>query len=203
MSKRKFKKRKFKKKTGFKYVLSEIRKLKKVTKPEWKFVERILPATSITNTGITYELNLITQGIGDQQRVGRKVRAMKINCALRIVKGADPTNTFRYILMVDKRQESDTKFEPTGVLETLDTLSGIKVNRLEKFKIIRDRLILLRTNKIGVIHRFSHKLNFIMGYNGSASGDLEINGLYLMVLSDRASSFTSLEFNIRLYFTDV
>jgi len=208
MAKRRFfRRRKFTKKnlSIAKKALKKVNKLARTLKPEWKSFTTVLPATATNNVGVVDNLILIAEGTDEHQRSGQRVKLVKLNVTMSLEKASagNATIQIRYIIYVDKRQVVDQKSTPANILETVNVFSGINTNRVQRFRILSDRLITLRTNRIATSFRFSRKLMLPVGFNGALGTDIEKNGLNIMRLSSESSNLPTVEYNIRVYFTDV
>ncbi len=205
MSKRRRFRKKFKNMSIAKKALRKVNKLARTLKPEWKVYTPGLVSGSGTATGVINGLFEPAVGIDQFTRVGVKCRIMRMNVAYRWVKHPTPVDsTVRFIIYVDKRQAPDSKSAPLDVLSTVNPLSGMNTSRIKRYRILHDKVYVLSiSDKTAVYHRFSKKLDFVIGFNGDLATDIESNGVYALLLSNEAVQFPGFEYDIRFYFTDV
>ncbi len=182
--------------------LRKVNKLAKQLKPEWKSIDSIQPATTLNNVGLITNISDMIQGDDNDERVGIKVKCVRLNGIIEADKGSGTLNTIRTIIFVDKRQNIDTKPTLAEVLNTVSVYSGLNADRVKRFKILLDRVVRLRTNRITQLWRFSKNIDVDVGFNGPLGTDLESNHIYILSLSDQSANLPSFQYDIRLYFTD-
>jgi len=133
-----------------------------------------LLTTSNTNAGV-YILNLVQQGAGSWNRVGKRIKMkslrVKILCEALFDNngGADPTRgaVMRFVVVYDKQSTGaaqptfDTIFGETAQngTESSNVMANLRFDNTDRFKVIRDMVVTLCPNAIpgaaeqGVVHK--------------------------------------------------
>jgi len=175
----------------------------KLINVEKKLVDYQLSASADT-TPIVQNLAAIDQGDAQHQRSGNSIRpqyiTVKGSCSIH---GSSTTALLRYVILQDKQQVADTAPSYTDVFESASPVAFMKKTSFGRYSILKDMLIPLgsQENQIQKID-FTMQLNGHIFFNGSATSDIQRNGLWLMVVSDQASNAPGILVNHRMRFTD-
>ncbi len=113
---------------------------------ELKFFDLDIDNAGVPTAGTTLNsVNLVVQGIGENQRIGRKITIRSINWRFSISKAegdgvADPTNpdVVRLIVYLDKQANGATA-APTDILETANYQSFNNLANKGRFRTLMDR----------------------------------------------------------------
>jgi len=126
----------------------------------------------------------------DAGRIGNAVAVKSLYCRMKITP-ADPVNSFRMLLVVDKQQVSDSA--PT-VGDLLDGDAGSNLiaplnnQTVGRFTVLLDRILQVDRSAAsaqGVIYTsFYKKCNIPVRFNGVNGTDIQKNGIYLFVITD-------------------
>lgn len=137
-----------------------------------------------------YVLNLTAIGQGDNtaQRTGNSILARKLNIRMLFRQDNNQEASVRIMLVRDKQQVGDTAPTVADVLANTTMTSFLLASTAGRFDILYNRVITLipsqstqRQLAINKVMR-SH-----VRYNGTATTDIQKNGLYLMIFSTRTS----------------
>lgn len=146
---------------------------------------------AISTTPTITHLTGIAQGDSEQGRTGNGilVRSISFKYAVQMHASAVATG-FRIILLQDKQQVGDTAPTAAAILETTTSpWSLLQRDQAGRFKILYSRIHTLSSNGKEIISVEKHmKMYSHVRYNGSASTDVQKNGLYLVCLSDQATN---------------
>ena len=185
---------------------------------EFKFHDVTLNDITIQSTGlITASVNLIAQGTGESERIGRKctIRGIDWRATINLASTTNPllaTDMVRVIMYVDK-QCNGAAAASTDLLETADYLSHYNLANRSRFRFLYDRVIPLNVTAAAgngtandsfdrrVYFRFMKRCSIPLEFNSTTGAITEIrsNNIGVFLISDRAiSGFTS---EIRLRFT--
>lgn len=198
----------------------QLRSLQNVVKnlaPEIKQKDIDIGAANIATTGSSTNLTAIAQGDNYDGRTGLAINVTSV--ALRGVFGyaADsPTSGIaRFALVQALQQVTDTDATPSDVFDSSGSavLALPNHNQVGKFKILWVsrpydlRRLLLDSDVTSAstetnLLEYNWAGNIKVNFNGSASTDIEKNGIYFMILND---STATLDFSgfARLSYTDV
>jgi len=181
---------------------------------EKKFTYQIYTNQEMDYDGHRHYLTQIAQGTGDQERVGRHITPNYLTAKLWIRATAATTATSRsswsVLLVQDKQQVGDAYAAATEIITDIGTANApmglIKDANRGRFKILRrwEGCCDISTNN-GVYLNIYHKFNgFVTKYNGSASTDIESNGLMLLFVSSSAPADDNVLFNghVRMWYND-
>lgn len=193
MSKRRFRrKRKFIKGSALKLARTALKRVKRVEKKvagaELKFTNSGFVTQVVDNVGHVHRLSLITQGVGQAQRIGQKVTIKSIEFWGSASIGLAPSGftTLRIMLIQDKRQVADGIPAPGTIFQDLSPFSPLDmVTGLNRFRVFYNRFIYLNViDKTSTTFRLFKRINIPMLFNGVSSADVEKNGLFMVMISD-------------------
>lgn len=163
-------------------------------------------------------LSLIAQGANEGERIGRMVTPHSFNARIQLtnIMTASAANvaTWTALLVLDKQQVGDTPAAVSEILSNMGSTSApmsmINVANKGRFKIIRRWQGTLyattgqgNTAHLNIYHKFRKPAN--MRYNGTASTDIEANGLQFILISNRPGTDNACYATGvgRLWYTDV
>lgn len=162
-------------------------------------------------------LDRIAQGSDEGQRIGRQITPHSVVARLEIVTATGSSTsraTWTMFLVQDLQQVGDAHASVSEIISDIGTQNApmglINVNNKGRFKIHRRWQGVLNQNTVdgsvkylNIYHKFRKPRN--IRYNGSATTDIEANGLMLVLVSseDPANNTCYVSGNIRLWYTDV
>lgn len=161
---------------------------------------------SPSNAGTVLALSAIAQGDGDNERVGDKITARsimgRITC---ILNSTSAYTTYRFILVQDKQQVGDTTPSISDILQSVSTLSALNTTTPGRFKVLKNWFFMQDTTKGSTkTIQFYKKLNSNLRYNGTASTDIQKNGLYFVFLTDvPALASPAVSYNMKIGYADL
>lgn len=186
---------------------SEVNKLKRMSKPEFKVNDTDLSGTPGAGSNTPKCVSTIGVGTGRAGRIGVSIRLMSLQYCIKITQHASATDTaVRVICYLDK-QNNGAVSSVTDLLVTESTTS-LKNNLSERrFWIISDRLVDLSANAytektIKYYKRFNIITKFNAGTAGTAT-DIDTNSLYILLISDEATNTPTVVGSARLKYVDV
>ncbi len=206
MAQRKFRKRRFttQKLSIAKKALRKVNKLARRIKPEMKIHDIALTTISPTAAGLVNDLSAIAQGITVITRVGLEIRPFFFEFRYSVFKHATPTTTLvRIIIVRDNRQVESTAPSVLDVINAAVPESPYTRVNPKRFTILYNKIILLRTNRIGTTHTVTKKISFPIVYVGAATTTITKNGIFLITESSATGGQEpSFRFTWRLRFSD-
>lgn len=161
--------------------------------------------TSTPDTsGEVIHITNIAQGDDDNARTGRSVLLKSIFYRISATINASATNTFvRIILLKDNQQVGDSTPSVTSILASASYLSPLNVNSIGRYTVLKDHLFSLDAAKQDTkLIKIYKKLQMHVKYNGTASTDIQKNGIYILFISSEATNTPSLPYNVRLSYHD-
>lgn len=185
--------------------------------PEKKYTDLTLAQTNITVAGAITHITAIAQGDSISTRTGNAVTVVSIACKGKIATGANALavgSYLRVLVVCDKQQVADTSPAPATIITdgifTADPVSMLpNTDFLERFRILHSsRLydgsrIATGTATQDRTWEFSWSGNIKVQYNGTASSDIQKNGLYVVFLTDDGGNVLDFSGVSRIGFTDV
>lgn len=162
---------------------------------------------TVGTAGQVYHLNGIAQGDTNLQRNGNSILGRWLFGRALIVQHANAVNTFvRYLIVQDKQQIGDTTPNTANVLQSISILSSLNVNESRRFKILKDGLVKFDaptgTNGQSKVIKFNIDTKSHVKYNGTASTDIQKNGLYLILISNETTNTPTWDSNLTFNFYD-
>lgn len=157
-----------------------------------------------SSSGTVLHLTNIVQGDSDNNRTGNSIFLKSIFIRMVATLHASASSTFvRVILFKDTQQVGDTSPAVTDVLETASYLSPLSSSSGGRFSVLKDVLFNINDVSRDVhILKWYVKQQLHVRYNGTASTDIQKNGLYVLFISSEATNSPSLPYNIRLSYHD-
>ncbi len=188
---------------------------------ETKFHDVNLVDASISQSGtITASINLIAQGTGESQRVGRKITITQINWRFDILlspstAAAATSETVRVIMFQDK-QANGAGIGTTDLLETDNYQSFNNLANRKRFRTLFDRyydMNALAGGGDGTTEDYGEmiltdslykKVNIPLEFDSTAGviTELTSNNIGVLLMS-KAGAITAFNSKIRLRFTDI
>lgn len=159
-----------------------------------------------TTNGSIVSLVAIAQGDDVSGRTGNSIFVKKILLRGYVTQNASATNTLcRIIIFMDKQQVADTIASVTDVLTTSTMDSLLNVNNFGRFTILMDKVYAMSSAN-GNIRPFTNTIKFAKGvhvrYNGSATTDIQKNGIYIMFISTESTNTPTIQWNSRTFYHD-
>lgn len=187
---------------GLKKMVTSI--VKKQFKPELKVASIARTTYAVSSTGtVPATLTGVAEGDGQEERVGNSycLKSLQVKGSL-IVNAAASNTAVRLLLIIDKRQVSDTAPTWTGVFES-HNLESFKENLYHnRYKILLDRSYTLNATTPRIPINWYKKMNLNVKFNGTASSDYEANHVYLFCISNEATNTPTLAYSSRIRYYD-
>lgn len=160
-------------------------------------------ATTVLSTGTVYSLTAISNGDDAGTRTGNSILLRTLLNRIRFTKHASATTTVvRFILLWDTQQIGDTTPAPGDILQYADVDSPLNLASSGRFKVVVNKTVAL-SSQMPIWHSERYlKLYKHIRYNGSASTDIQKNGLYLLVVGDQATNLPTMDWYARVGYHD-
>lgn len=182
-----------------------IRKLEKKLAGEVKVLDIVNGATNILNTGAIVHLNPIGQGDTANQREGNNVTMKSLTIRESYVHNVagDFNQFYRRIVFIDKQQIADTSPATADVLQIVSYLSDYNNDTKGRFQVLSDVLTRLNNNTTnGAVRKQVKKMNTKVQFNGSASTDIQKNGLYILYIGSATANYPTYQIASRVRYID-
>ncbi len=185
-----------------KKALRGVREMKRDIETKWNRIAQ--NNVTVLNTGHIIELIPVAQGVGPAQRNGDKITITGIGIHANVIhENTDAISLTRCMIFVDRQNVIDSKITVAALLEEVLAFSYLKQDRRDRITVLFDKLIMLNSaSKTNETFRFWKKVRIQQKYNGAASGDIERNGTYMLLLSDRAVNKPIFQYTALMTFTD-
>lgn len=160
---------------------------------------------TVSNTGSISSLTNIGQGDVISNRTGNSVLVRNLLIRLSLEQHASATFTFyRVMLVVDTQQIGDTSPTIADILESSSTLSSLNTNEPGRFVVLKNWFLSTDTGRglTQYLEWYSDNLMLHVKYNGTASSDIQRNGIYLVLLSDQATNTPTCFYNVKIGYHD-
>jgi len=155
----------------------------------------VTPGTS----GLLYHTTALAQGSGDSERKAAMVMAKSLQLNLAMIKNSSATTDFvRVVIFMDKQQIADT----TTQGPSFTYLSPITPTDKMRFRILYDRMFSLSDSTVSRHIRIIKRINAFVRYNGTASTDIQKNGVYVRIVGKDNTNKAECTLNWRLTYTD-
>jgi len=158
----------------------------------------ITPGTSFTKVHMTE----IAQGVGYNERKGLEISLRSFACRFTI-KPAATSDFVRVMLFLDRQQVSDTTPTDSPIVGSPKHLGTYDPQLINRFKILYDKTFALSTTTSACrVIKIYKKLYTNTRYNGTASTDIQRNGLYLWFVGADNTHKASIEYFARVAYVD-
>jgi len=187
----------------------QVKKLQSFVKkfaPETKSSDTAINQLNITSAGVIQHLSTVAQGTQSDDRIGDSIIVTGL-----LVRGAFQTistgSFYRIAIVVDKQQHTGGDPTVTQIFEDPNPLLALPESEaLERFKYLHVSEIFEGTAmSLGgqrMTYEFSWKGTLKCNYDGANGGDIQKNGIYLVVLTDSTANTVDFVGGYRIEFTD-
>lgn len=186
--------------------IAGVRALKRQLNTEHKKAEFVQSAVSITSTVAYQHLTAIAQGDAISNREGQSMKVTNLLFRARLMYNAlgDATQFVRLVLIRDKQQVADTTIVYTDVFQAgVDgIIAPLNSNTAGRFQILYDNVHPLTSNKPYSLMDYDSPMQSHVLYNGTASTDIQRNGLYLLQVSSSAANAPTITSGARITYVD-
>lgn len=183
-----------------------VRYIKGLVNAEKMYLDTTNTAVSVTASGVVTQLNAIAQGDTTSSRTGNSVLMKNLFGRMVVVADASEANNswVRIMIVKDKQQVGDTDPGVTSILATSTPLSPLNRNTAGRFQILYDKLINLSVLQGATIRtlKMNIPINCHARYNGTASSDIQKNGIYLVLVGNEVTTTPDCEYYFRLNYYD-
>lgn len=157
--------------------------------------------TNVTSQSLIH-MTAVDQGDSDQTRTGNSIYVRSLNGTVAFEKNTSANATYiRFMIIKDTQQIGDTTPIISDVLES-DWMSHLNSDTVGRFQILRSCYIHLNSDIPTRIKRFNLPMRHHIRFNGTAAGDIQKGGLYLLALSNEGTAIPNLRYNFRLSYHD-
>lgn len=187
--------------------LQNTRYLKGLVNSEMLHNDITFSSDSITNTGSSVALTNIAQNDTVGGRTGNSilVRNITLRLSFEVNSAVTGDTRIRFILLQDSQQVSDTGPSWTDVMSNSTPESLLATGTFGRFKILMSKSFSLTPASGGFNTRWVTKYLKTYShvrYNGTASSDIQKNGLYFLVIGSEATNTPTLRGTIRIGYHD-
>lgn len=182
-----------------------VKRMKRLINVEEFILDTGVTGSAVNSTGFTYNFTAIANGDGQGARTGNSILVKSVR-----VKGVFKINVLatcsdvRIIIFRDKQQVADT--DPT-IGQVLDTTgepvalpSDLTTGR---FEILSDGHFWLgSTSQQGQCFDFEIPVNKHARYNGTATSDIQMGGVYMLCVSNEVTNSVSMVWQGRTVYFD-
>lgn len=192
----------------------QVKSLQRVVKsilPEVKNASISLNQTNITTAGAIVHLTAISQAVTATQRVGEDITVKKISVKGKLTSFAAASNTapvfYRYFIVKDKQQVNDTVPAIGDIWSTTDpTLALPSISFEDRFTFLWVSPLqcsnqMLNGPQVPACNK-QMSCNIKVGYNGTATSDIQKNGIYFGILTDDGNNIVDFTGEARISFID-
>lgn len=187
--------------------LAGVRKLASMINIEYKYFSKYT-STNITNAPIISCQSLVPQGVAQGNRVGESIKLQSISFqfVLNCISASTINNLVRVMLVRDL-ENPGVDFVATDLftLSTTAYISDLVMANSERFTVLYDKsFVLSYINKDSLIDSFTKPMQSHIKYRGSATSSASNaeGALYLVVASNAASNYPTIESNLSFTYTD-
>jgi len=179
--------------------------------PEIKYIDVPLTSTNVTTAGTAIHLTPIAQGDTDSTRTGASILLKNLTLRWRVDIGSMGAANFasRFAIIQNLQQVPDTAPAVSAVFTGSNPVSALpNVGFLENYKILymSPYLSHLRMQTFGTQSNYiewSWNGNIKVDYNGTASTDIQKNGIYFVFVTNDTSDTQDFDGIVRIGYTDV
>lgn len=183
---------------------SGVKGLRALVNAEKHFVDGGANGTIAAATGTVIDFSQIAQGDTISTRTGNSILVNNIQLRSLVTFNASATNTLvRAFLVQDLQQVADTPPTAASILDSVSPLAPLNRLSLGRYKIIMNKKFILDSQhptKVVNFYRKFKKHHF--RYNGTAVGDIQKGGLYIVFVHNEATNLPSINYSSTTVFYD-
>lgn len=199
----------------------QVKSLQRVVRnlaPENKYLDVTTSASNITTAGSVVHITQVAQGDSQGSRTGNSINLTSISVTGRFDRAADVNSqtsvAYRIAIVIDKEQVADTSPTVSDIFTGAPIASFPNLDNLERFRILwlspvkESKMMSMGTSNTlipnqTIYWKFNWKGNLKVSYNGSATSDIEKNGVYICYISNDAADTIDVTSTTRIGYTDV
>lgn len=187
--------------------LRATRYIKGLVNSEMLHKDTTFSAASITATGAITPLTDLGTGDTFQSRTGNSMllRSLSYRYKIAINPAVTANTTVCVIIFQDTQQIGDTSPVVTDILNTANTFSLLSLSTSGRFKILSRKSYTLTPasgGKPAIENKGYHNLYSHVRYNGTATTDIQKNGLYVLFISSEATNTPTADGTFRIGYHD-
>ena len=187
-----------------KYAVKGFKFIKGLINVEKHKLDTAFSTTFATTAGVS-QINAVAVGDGEGQRTGNSILMKYAYLYFNMARNASSTAStdfVRVVCVVDKEQVGDTAPGYDAVYESQAPLAMINKLNVGRFSILYDKTFNLTANTPAITIKEMVPLNIHARFNGSASTDIEKNGVYIMFIGTNGTNVPTFQGNVRLAYYD-
>nr|UOF80963.1 capsid protein [Cressdnaviricota sp.] len=161
-------------------------------------------STNTDSTGTMTLLNGMAQNDTVNGRTGNSILMRNLFLRLGFVQHASATSTvYRVMVVQDSQQIGDTTPAISDILESVSVYSPLSTASSGRFKILKNWMFSTSnaSNTVKLLEKY-FDFRFHTRFNGTASTDIQKNGLYLVTLCDQATNKPSFNYTWKVGYHD-
>lgn len=177
-----------------------------------RFVHQNTATAAPDDIGYIGHLTSISQGDTQITRTGNSILARSLMLRGNItINATSSQNVVRLMIIMDKQQIGDTVPSITDILESTYSATQFYVHAplerdsVGRFKVLKSRTYTLSDQRPNLSFSFFINMRQHIRYNGISGGDIQKNGMYLVLVSDSpntGSAHPSVTFLSKLTYHD-
>lgn len=170
--------------------------LSKRTQPE-KYYEDYTGGTTAGTTAAVIPFTLT--------RDAQQIYLLKLYGSIYVDNNASAlATTVRVVFVLDRQQVADTTPSYGDIFETTSVMSQLSATlNPGRFKILKDiKFQVSNGNNNRIMKTFALRLGMKQYYNGATSTDIQKNGVYMFIWSDKSTNLPTYGYNLRLQYYD-
>lgn len=175
-----------------------------------KSIERkaadFLVTTNISSVGSSFHYTAIAQGTTTSQRVGNDIYVTGLGLNYYWTTNATPASmVVRFVVFMDTQQQSDdTSHDWLEVFQNSNIMAMVnRTGQKNRYKILYDKFHNLSTaTNYSVGEKVFIPINQTVEFNGTASGDIQKNGIFGLALSTELTNTAPFTCYSRTYYRD-
>ncbi len=184
--------------------LKKVRKLER--KQEVKTVDTAATIVAVSTAGAVNHLSPIAQGDARDQRDGNQVSPffLKVNVHWYGVAAA-VLEVYRTIILVDMQQVDTGTPSVLDVLSTTGPLGFVNFRNRRRFRILYDQTMTRPSDtasRQSFVLKIMVKLNRTLGYSGTGSDTQNLNGVYMLNVTNAIANHPQIDFTSRIFYND-
>lgn len=183
---------------------SGVKYIKGLVNSEMYSLENSASGSTISTTPTVIHITATGSGDGESNRTGNSIYVKSYFIRGGFVIDPDiPTSFVRMVIVRDTQQVGDTAPAFNDVFSSNSCFSVVNDTTKGRFDILCDRVYTLdNSGKRNIAFKCYIPMRSHVRYNGTATTDIQRNGLYLMFISDQPTDTVSYSYGDRLRYHD-
>lgn len=186
-------------------LVKDVKMLKGLINVEFKYLDTVGNAKSMTTSGNIDQLLLVAQGDGGSSRDGNQIRAKSLELNFNVTQHSSATASQARVIVGIQTDPEGNPPAWTDLMISATTVAPRNLQNRHNFIILKDYVFPLAINgRRNAASQFYRRIDLKQLYNGTGAsiGSLKQGGLFIAYLANEATNTPTLNYYSRVRYLD-